>query len=611
MKSLLPGFWTNIGITSRTLHFVWKASRRTMTAILIITLLLGAIVPINTIIWSRFLNTLAYISKDYELRDVILWLALNCGMWVINGVLQKLNKFYKDMQCDYVNLYITNMILDRIDSLEVSHFDDPILYDQLNKVNSEALSRSISILNNLVSILQNGVVLLGVIGIIILYKPAIIGLLLLTFIPVLVINIKISSKLHNIYNSRLENLRLVTAIKSLMIRYENIKELKITRTGPELIQRVSSTYNKYLTEDRGIRKRNTAIQASGDSLELLTKFCFTLYIIIDGIKRKLGVGLIVMYINSIENLMQAIGNMIVTFANTYNDNLYMSALFNLLDKEITSSSSGNEVSLNDFRTINLHHVYFKYPKLESYVLEDINLELRAGQSYLVVGLNGSGKTTLIKMLSGLYEPSSGYISVDGVDIKSYSKNSYRNNFSVVFQDFIHYPMSVEDNIKFGNYEDKANTLRMYEAAQRTGAAEFIHKLPHSYQTQLQNEWSEGTEISVGQWQKLAITRAFFADAPITIMDEPTASLDPVAEHEFYMGIEEMIRSRTCILISHRFTTAKLVDQIIVIDNHRICECGSFEELMCKEGKFREMFTLQAEKYNVGDVVNEGRLSVHG
>ncbi|MFD2880639.1 ATP-binding cassette domain-containing protein [Paenibacillus rhizoplanae] len=125
-----------------------------------------------------------------------------------------------------------------------------------------------------------------------------------------------------------------------------------------------------------------------------------------------------------------------------------------------------------------------------------------------------------------------------------------------------------------------------------------------------NEWSDGTEISVGQWQKLAITRAFFADAPITIMDEPTASLDPVAENEFYMGIEELIRSRTCIMISHRFTTAKLVDQIIVIDNHRIRECGSFEELMCSNGKFKELFTLQAEKYNLGDVVNEAKLSTH-
>lgn len=344
---------------------------------------------------------------------------------------------------------------------------------------------------------------------------------------------------------------------------------------------------------------------------MLTKFCFTLYIIIDGIKRKLGVGLIVMYINSIENLMQAIGNMIVTFANTYNDNLYMNTLFDLLDKETTSSSLGSEVSLKNFRSIILHHVYFKYPKLDTYVLEDINFELRAGQSYLIVGLNGSGKTTLIKILSGLYEPSCGDITVDGVNIRSFSKNSYRNNFSVVFQDFIHYPMSVEDNIRFGKFEDKEHTLRMYDSAQRTGAAEFINKLPHSYQTQLQNEWSEGTEISVGQWQKLAITRAFFADAPITIMDEPTASLDPVAEHEFYMGIKEMIRSRTCILISHRFTTAKLVDQIIVIDDHRISECGSFEELMCKDGKFKELFTLQAEKYNLGDGVNEGRLSVLG
>ncbi|MCE3202820.1 ABC transporter ATP-binding protein [Paenibacillus sonchi] len=601
MKNNLRG---NLVITQRTLQFVWNASRQTMTAILIITFLLGIIVPVNTIVWSRFLDALANIHSDDHLSKVILWLALNCGLWVLNGMLQKINKYYKDMQSDYVNLYITNKVLDKINSLEIIHFDDPNVYDQINKVNSEALSRSISILNNLVSIIQNGVILLGVIGIIILYKPAMIALLLLTFIPILIINIKISSKLHNIYNSRLENLRLVTAIKSLMIRYDNIKELKITQMGNELLLRVSNTYKKYLAEDKKIRRRNTTIQTFGDSVELLTKFFFTLYIIIDCIKRKFSVGNIVMYITSIDNLMQAIGNIIVTFANTYNDNLYMRTLFDFLDKEIPASEHERTVSLNHFKSIKLQHVFFKYPKLDKYVLEDINLEIEAGKSYLIVGLNGSGKTTLIKILSGLYEPSSGEISVDGVDVLTYDKNSYRNNFAVVFQDFIHYPMDVADNIKFGRYADKDNNSKMYRAAQQSGAIEFINKLPDAYETQLQNEWSEGTEISVGQWQKLAITRAFFSDAPITIMDEPTASLDPIAENEFYLGIEEMIKSRTCIMISHRFTTAKLVDKIIVIDNHRISECGSFEELISREGKFKELFTLQAEKYNLGDVVYE-------
>ncbi|KWX89489.1 hypothetical protein AMQ83_00290, partial [Paenibacillus riograndensis] len=326
--------------------------------------------------------------------------------------------------------------------------------------------------------------------------------------------------------------------------------------------------------------------------------------IIECIKRKFSVGNIVMYITSIDNLMQAIGNIILTFANTYNDNLYMRTLFDFLDKEIPASEHERTVSLNHFKSIKLQHVFFKYPKLDKYVLEDINLEIEAGKSYLIVGLNGSGKTTLIKILSGLYEPSSGEISVDGVDVLTYDKNSYRNNFAVVFQDFIHYPMDVADNIKFGRYADKDNHSKMYRAAQQSGAIEFINKLPDAYETQLQNEWSEGTEISVGQWQKLAITRAFFSDAPITIMDEPTASLDPIAENEFYLGIEEMIKSRTCIMISHRFTTAKLVDKIIVIDNHRISECGSFEELISREGKFKELFTLQAEKYNLGEVVYE-------
>ncbi|KWX87932.1 hypothetical protein AMQ83_10020 [Paenibacillus riograndensis] len=212
MKNNVRG---NLVITQRTLQFVWNASRQTMTAILIITFFLGIIVHVNTIVWSRFLDALANINPDDHLSKVILWLALNCGLWVLNGMLQKINKYYKDMQSDYVNLYITNKVLDKINSLEIIHFDDPNVYDKINKVNSEALSRSISILNNLVSIIQNGVILLGVIGIIILYLPAMIAVLLISFILIFIINVTISSTLHMFFLLILTYLRFVTSFMSL------------------------------------------------------------------------------------------------------------------------------------------------------------------------------------------------------------------------------------------------------------------------------------------------------------------------------------------------------------------------------------------------------------
>ena len=221
------------------------------------------------------------------------------------------------------------------------------------------------------------------------------------------------------------------------------------------------------------------------------------------------------------------------------------------------------------------------------------------KSYLLVGENGAGKTTLVKILCGLYEPTSGEIYINGENIKKYDLESYRKRIGVVFQDFIHFPLSVEDNIKLGNIDDYENDDSFNKMAELVGVDDIVNKLPEGYKTQLQNEWMDGTELSIGQWQKIAIARGLFSNGSVLIMDEPTASLDSLAENEIFQCIKTTLNKQISIIISHRYSMAQIVDKIIVISNNTIAEEGQFTELIRKGGKFYKYYSVQADRYKKG------------
>ena len=254
------------------------------------------------------------------------------------------------------------------------------------------------------------------------------------------------------------------------------------------------------------------------------------------------------------------------------------------------------LSIKYFQSIEFCHVYFKYPNTEKYILENINFRIENKKSYLLVGLNGAGKTTLIKLLCGLYEPTKGEILLNGINIEKYKKEDVNELFTAVFQDYIRYPLDIESNIKISNIEKWDNNSRMIYLVKKFGLENMIRELPYKYKTRLLNEWKDSTELSGGQWQKLAICRGLFSEAPVLIMDEPTAALDPQAENDLMNNIKEISDDRVCIIISHRYTTATTVNEIMVLENKTIQEKGTFNQLMSKRGAFFSLFSIQADKY---------------
>lgn len=335
-------------------------------------------------------------------------------------------------------------------------------------------------------------------------------------------------------------------------------------------------------------------QIWGEIGEYISKFCFTLYVIIDGITKQKDIGTIILYINTIDILMQNIGDIEYVLSEMYDDNLYMESVFDFLEEPMQHREGKKK--LENINSIELKDIYFKYPNTEKYILENINLKLYKEKSYLLVGENGAGKTTLVKILCGLYEPTSGEIYINGENIKKYDLESYRKRIGVVFQDFIHFPLSVEDNIKLGNIDDYENDDSFNKMAELVGVDDIVNKLPEGYKTQLQNEWMDGTELSIGQWQKIAIARGLFSNGSVLIMDEPTASLDSLAENEIFQCIKTTLNKQISIIISHRYSMAQIVDKIIVISNNTIAEEGQFTELIRKGGKFYKYYSVQADKY---------------
>ena len=246
--------------------------------------------------------------------------------------------------------------------------------------------------------------------------------------------------------------------------------------------------------------------------------------------------------------------------------------------------------------IEFRHVSFCYPGSDVYVLRDINLHIQPGERIALVGLNGAGKTTLIKLLTRLYDPTDGQVLLDGVDLRDYDLTSLHQRFGVIFQDFVRYQFTVRENIGFGQVDALDDLARIKDAADRGGASPIIENMPQGYDTMLGRRWEKGQELSGGQWQKIALARAFMRKAEVLVLDEPTSALDAEAEYEVFRRFGELMEGRIAVLISHRFSTVRMADRIVVLSAGKILELGSHAELIQLDGAYARLFNLQAEGY---------------
>lgn len=578
------------------IKIILKSSPIIVTKLFICNVLLGIVTSLNVYLWKYLVDSATYSLEYGKVGEAFIWLGGIGGCIETINLFNRLSIYYREIAQESMNCYINEMVIEKVNQLDMSYFDDSKIYDTLEKVSSESGARCVSILVMLVMLLQYFTTLIGVTAVMASLSGSIAIMLCLIMVPIFYVSISIAYKQSKIYVTRVQNLRMVDYLTDLCLKYENIKELKIYGAALYLKQKVSDIYKKHIIEDKKYKKSFLFKLTKTDLVQSICSTGIKIFVLYRAILEKKSIGDFTMYISALDNMENSINSILDAISSLYSDNLYIENLLDLLKMEGGLKDGKKDFSVVDLKKIEFENVWFQYPHSDSFVLKNVSIKLERGKSYALVGLNGSGKTTFIKLLLRLYDPQRGKILINGIDIKEYSIESLYRNIGVVFQDFIKYPLTVNENIGIGNLKRIDDFEKIQFAAYISGANKFIQSLPNEYQTILEKEWEEGSELSGGQWQTIAISRAIMRDVSILIMDEPSSALDPQAESDILKKMQEMMNGKMSLLITHRFSNMGIVDKIFVMQEGEITEFGTHEELMRTNGKYYTLYKLQADAY---------------
>lgn len=502
-------------------------------------------------------------------------------------------------------------IMNKASRLDLASFDMPGFYEKLENANREAGSRPISIISATFNIISTVIELVGYIVILAtapgLWWASIV--IVAVSVPSAIINFIYRRKNFNYIRRRSKDRRQMQYYSDLMVNKDMAKEIRLFDLSDTFINKYRETFDRYFKGLRKLILSENFWHIAIVVVSAVTNCFFYAMIAMNVFTGTIKIGDYNYYTNAIASIASAVTSLISISANIYEGTLFIDNLISFMKEKQTvkplDESSPAPVSHGTAHTVEFKHVSFRYPGTERYVLKDINLTFRPGETVVLVGLNGAGKTTLIKLLTRLYDPTEGVILLDGKDLREYDTADLYSMFGIIFQDFGKYAFSVADNIHFGDVHREPVRSELEGAAVQSSADEYIRKLPLGYDTPLMRIFEqEGIELSGGQWQKLAIARAFYSESDILILDEPTAALDPMAEQEIFNQFDRLRADKTTIFVSHRLSSATVASLIVVLEYGEVVETGDHRALMEKRGKYYELFSTQAKRY--WDGVEAGR-----
>lgn len=582
------------------LKLIWK-TQPIMAGVNLFLRLIQAGVPLATLFVGKLIidEIVASVNAGVGDGSTYLWtlVGIELGLAIFSAILNRGISLLDALLGDLFSNATSEQLIEHAAKLDLSQFEDARFYDKLERARRQTTGRVV-LMSQIFTQVQDLITIVFLAGGLIVFNPWLILLLIVAVIPGFINETHFNQKSYSLAKNWTPQRRELDYLRYIGASDQSAKEVKIFGLAGFLKGKFSQVADEYYQVNKTLAVRRAAWGLFFNTLGDLGYYAAYVMIVAHTIKGDISLGDLTFLAGSFSRMRSSMQRMLSRFSSIAQSALYLQDFFDFLALQPSITNTPNATPLP--KVISTGFIFdkvgFKYPYSEKYAVKDISFHFHAGEKLALVGENGAGKTTLVKLLARLYDPSEGSIYLDGQLLASYSLTDLRKAIGVIFQDYMRFQMTVSDNIAVGQINERENELMITHAAEQSLADLVIHKLPNQYEQMLGRRFKGGIELSGGEWQKIALGRAYMRDAKVLILDEPTAALDARAEYEVFERFTDLTKDKMAVLISHRFSTVRMADRILVLEKGRLSELGTHEELLRRRGLYAELFELQAKGY---------------